>query len=501
MTTALFALHQGLPRQGPGSDTTTARLLRLAGPLPPRPRIMDLGCGPGRSALVLAAATGGHVTGVDLHQPFLDELSGAATRDGLSDRIAALNHSMDEPPFADGSFDLIWAEGSVYNIGFGTALRAWRRLLAPRGVLVVTEAEWATSCPAPRVRAFWDAAYPLRSRADNVRTAEEAGYRVGAHHPLPDGDWWTEYYTPLTRRLATADPDRPGMAQAVAAVREEIDLRRDHGADYRYAGYVLHPVTPDAGPGPDADPAHPVADPGPGATDREHPPAALGRLTAGPSSTAADPGRGADADPPRPVTDPGRGADGPARPRTAPLPPGTTEPPYERNAMTVWTTRPETPGDAEAIRAVNVAAFPTAGEADLVEALRADSGAWIDGLSVVAEHEDGTLAGHALLTRCHVGGRPALALAPCAVLPAHQGRGAGSAAIRAALEAARSMGENLVVVLGHADYYPRFGFAPASRLGIRASFEVPDEALMALAPDPSRPVPSGVIEYPAAFGV
>ncbi|WP_432011032.1 GNAT family N-acetyltransferase [Streptomyces cucumeris] len=452
MTTALFALHQGLPRQGPGSDTTTARLLRLAGPLPPRPRILDLGCGPGRSALVLAAETGGHVTGVDLHQPFLDELLGAAAQEGLSHRIAALNHSMDEPPFTDGSFDLIWAEGSVYNTGFGTALRAWRRLLAPRGVLVVTEAEWATSRPAPRARAFWDAAYPLRSRADNFRTAEEAGYRVGAHHPLPDGDWWTEYYTPLTRRLATADPDRPGMAQAVAAVREEIGLRRDHGADYRYAGYVLHPVTPDAGP----------------------------------SSTAAAPRRG---------------ADDPARPRTAPLPPGTTEPPYERNAMTVWTTRPETPGDAEAIRAVNVAAFPTAGEADLVEALRADSGAWIDGLSVVAEHEDGTLAGHALLTRCHVGGRPALALAPCAVLPAHQGRGAGSAAIRAALEAARSMGENLVVVLGHADYYPRFGFAPASRLGIRASFEVPDEALMALALDPSRLVPSGVIEYPAAFGV
>ncbi|GAA1089563.1 GNAT family N-acetyltransferase [Nocardiopsis composta] len=171
------------------------------------------------------------------------------------------------------------------------------------------------------------------------------------------------------------------------------------------------------------------------------------------------------------------------------------------NAMTMWTTRPETDGDAGAIRAVNTAAFPTAEEADLVDALRADPEAWIDGLSYVAETPDGTVAGHALLTRCRVDGAPALALAPCAVLPEYQGKGAGSAAIRAALEAARAMGENLVLVLGHADYYPRFGFTPASGFGVRPPFEVPDEAVMALALDPGRPVPTGTIAYPPAFGV
>lgn len=55
---AFFALHHGLPRQGPGSDTTTRHLLSLAGPLPERPRVLDLGCGPGRSALLLAAEAG-----------------------------------------------------------------------------------------------------------------------------------------------------------------------------------------------------------------------------------------------------------------------------------------------------------------------------------------------------------------------------------------------------------------------------------------------------------
>lgn len=168
---------------------------------------------------------------------------------------------------------------------------------------------------------------------------------------------------------------------------------------------------------------------------------------------------------------------------------------------TTWTTRPETAEDAAAIRAINLAAFPTADEADLVDALRADADAWIDGLSLVSRAPDGTLAGHALLTRCHIDGRPALALAPCAVLPAHQRQGAGTAVIRAALAAARAHGESLVVVLGHPEYYPRFGFVPASRFGIRAPFEVPDEALMALALDASVPVPSGVIRYAGAFGL
>jgi len=163
-----------------------------------------------------------------------------------------------------------------------------------------------------------------------------------------------------------------------------------------------------------------------------------------------------------------------------------------------WVTRPEEERDAEAIRQVLLAAFPTALEADLVDALREDA-AWIPGLSIVTEH-DGTVVGHALLTRCHVGDSPALALAPCSVLPAYQRRGVGTAAINAALDAARALGEQLVLVLGHPSYYPRFGFVRASIYGIRAPFDAPDEAMMAL-PFGSGPVPSGTIAYPAPFGI
>ncbi|WP_150460533.1 GNAT family N-acetyltransferase [Nesterenkonia ebinurensis] len=170
------------------------------------------------------------------------------------------------------------------------------------------------------------------------------------------------------------------------------------------------------------------------------------------------------------------------------------------NSNPRWLTRAETPEDIHAIHALNRAAFDTALEAELVDALRQDP-AWIEGLSVVSTTAEGLVVGHALLTRCHVGEVPALCLAPCAVLPAHQRTGAGSAAIRAALQAAREKAEVFVVVLGHPDYYPRFGFERASAHRIKLSIEVPDEALMALTLDPDRALPAGTVRYAAPFGI
>lgn len=73
--------------------------------------------------------------------------------------------------------------------------------------------------------------------------------------------------------------------------------------------------------------------------------------------------------------------------------------------------------------------------------------------------------------------------------------------LAAATRRAEQGGENLVVVLGHAEYYPRFGFTPAAGAGVLAPFDVPPEAFMSLALDPARPVPQGLVGYPAAFGI
>jgi putative acetyltransferase len=127
--------------------------------------------------------------------------------------------------------------------------------------------------------------------------------------------------------------------------------------------------------------------------------------------------------------------------------------------------RRELPADVDAIHAVHRAAFDTPLEADLVHALRADAG-WLPELSFVAA--DDTIVGHVVCTRAHVDGRPALGLGPLGVTPQRQRTGVGTALMHAVLGAADALGEPLVVLLGHRDYYPRFGFTAAAALGIEA---------------------------------
>jgi len=126
--------------------------------------------------------------------------------------------------------------------------------------------------------------------------------------------------------------------------------------------------------------------------------------------------------------------------------------------------RRELPSDVPAIDAVHRGAFETSLEADLVKALRADEG-WLPALSLVAE-DAGSVVGHVVCTRAHVDAAPALGLGPLGVLPAEQRRGVGAALMHAVLAAADALDEPVVVLLGHKDYYPRFGFAPAQAQGI-----------------------------------
>ena len=161
--------------------------------------------------------------------------------------------------------------------------------------------------------------------------------------------------------------------------------------------------------------------------------------------------------------------------------------------------RPERPADLAAVRTVNLAAFETRVEADLVDALRRREETLI---SLVAEH-NGLVVGHILFSPVTLSGHPALkimGLAPMAVLPSEQRRGIGSALVRAGLDRCKQSGFSAAVVLGHPAYYPRFGFTPASRFAIKSEYDVPDEAFMALEFEPGiLHDKSGTVCYHPAF--
>jgi putative acetyltransferase len=141
-----------------------------------------------------------------------------------------------------------------------------------------------------------------------------------------------------------------------------------------------------------------------------------------------------------------------------------------RTAPRVLVVRRELAEDQARVHALVTAAFskgpdaPGTAEAGLIEALRACPD-WISELSMVAEM-DGVVVGHVVCSRGRVAGRPVLALGPLGVDPAYQGLGVGTALVHAVIGAGEAMGEPLVVLLGHLDYYPRFGFVPGTSLGV-----------------------------------
>ncbi|RAJ79361.1 putative N-acetyltransferase YhbS [Chitinophaga dinghuensis] len=154
------------------------------------------------------------------------------------------------------------------------------------------------------------------------------------------------------------------------------------------------------------------------------------------------------------------------------------------------------------VQALVTAAFGRTEEADLVAALRG-SQAFVPELSLVAT-EGEEVTGHILFTRCSIGSStlPVLALAPVAVLPDHQNKGIGKALINAGLSKARELGFKAVIVLGHAAYYPIFGFLPADKWQISAPFEVPAESFMALELVPGAlEHTTGVVHYAPEFGI
>lgn len=176
---------------------------------------------------------------------------------------------------------------------------------------------------------------------------------------------------------------------------------------------------------------------------------------------------------------------------------------YQANReKTIMIIRQEKPGDIDAVHEVVRQAFEKAShtshdEHNLVNRLR-KSEAFIPELSLVAE-ENGQVVGHILFTRVKVGDTVQLGLAPLAVLPQWQGKGIGGKLIETGHALAKKLGYGYSILVGHERYYPRFGYFPASRIGVTAPFDVPDENLMAFSLQGKDTPLDGMLEYPAEF--
>ena len=240
----IFTLMEGLPRQGPGSNACTEKAFSFTSIPKEGAEILDIGCGSGMQTITLARlAPSAHITAVDIHQPFLDDLRQRALAAGVADRITTIRAPMDNLPLPEGSFDLIWAEGSVFIIGMQAGLSSWRKYLKDGGYLAITESVWFTPRPSPDVVAFWNDAYPQITTAQkNEEMICLAGYTITGSFPLPDRTWTDDYYVPLTRRIEDIEPrsrNIPGSAEILRFTRSEIAIFEKYRGEYGYQFFIM----------------------------------------------------------------------------------------------------------------------------------------------------------------------------------------------------------------------------------------------------------------------
>ncbi|GAB4363415.1 MAG: class I SAM-dependent methyltransferase [Kiloniellaceae bacterium] len=239
----LVDLHRHRQRQGPGGDAETAKAIALAGLSPSQPlRIADIGCGTGASTLQLARALNARIAAVDFLPDFIAVLEARAAAEGLSGRIEPLVASMEALPFADETFDVLWSEGAIYNMGFAKGVAAWRRFLKPGGLLAVSEITWLTGSRPAELQAHWEGEYPeIGPASAKLKVLEDSGYAPVGYFVLPERCWLDNYYRPLCAQFdgfLERHCNSAAAASIVEAEKNEVALYERFKAYYSYGVYL-----------------------------------------------------------------------------------------------------------------------------------------------------------------------------------------------------------------------------------------------------------------------
>jgi ubiquinone/menaquinone biosynthesis C-methylase UbiE len=187
-----------------------------------KPRILDIGCGFGVPTIELARLSDGQIIGLDIDQSALDKLDKKIEREGLTNRVTTVKCSIFDMDFADESFDVIWAEGSISRIGFERGLREWRRMLKPKGCLVVHD--------------------EMKNINKKLEVIPSCGYDLLGYFPLREDVWWVEYYGPLEKRVEelsakyAADPE---VLRVLDRKRDEVEMVKRNPRAYCSVFFVM----------------------------------------------------------------------------------------------------------------------------------------------------------------------------------------------------------------------------------------------------------------------
>jgi len=236
-------VFSSMPRQGPGYSEATRKAWSLIPSLPKHPNILDIACGTGAQTRDLAALSDGPITAVDLYEPFLAQLSGWAEREGLSQRIRTRQASMDDLPFDQNEFDVIWSEGAIDIMGFDLGLTLWKQYCRHGGYIVVSDLALFDS-PAPQELVdFWKPyGVTVETEAEKAQQVADAELHLLHTFRLEEKGWLEHFYEPMQKvidQLRKEKGDNPECAAILDALEREGVMYRKYKKYYGYTFFVM----------------------------------------------------------------------------------------------------------------------------------------------------------------------------------------------------------------------------------------------------------------------
>ncbi len=231
-----------LNRQGPGSVDVTRKALSFIENIADVKQMADLGCGTGTQTFTLADETDAHITGIDLIPEMIDVMNGRMKRRRLENRISTIVGSMGELQFEENSLDLVWAEGSIYNIGYNYGLQYWHKFLKKSGYIAVSEASWFTDERPAEIQEFWNVNYPeIDTIPVKISQMQQAGYIPVASFILPEYCWLDEFYAPMpavSEEFLIRHAGNRIAEEFIEMNNHEVELYKRYKEYYGYVFYI-----------------------------------------------------------------------------------------------------------------------------------------------------------------------------------------------------------------------------------------------------------------------
>lgn len=229
-----------IDRQGPGGDWETRLAASLIPDFKRKIRIADIGCGKGSQTFVLADEYDAEIDAVDLLSEMTESIKKQCKEKNLEDCVHPIQASMDALPFQQNTYDLIWAEGSIFIMGYEKGLQYWHQFLKPGGYVAVTDCSWLNNNRPKNMSWIKDNLPEIDTIEHKIEQMSAAGYEPYAHFILPETCWTKNYYEPMAPAMEDFLQDHKHSAATqsfVNRLKEEIAYYEENK---EYFGYVFY---------------------------------------------------------------------------------------------------------------------------------------------------------------------------------------------------------------------------------------------------------------------